>query len=670
MTIFEKTNSLKASSLRSRKKPRVPGPANYDPPVVESPVLLGPTDDDPGNQVHTQDQGLAVSLKFPNLPAGGNPDRTRVQVQAKWDGDLVGDPVVDTTPLPPNWADDKRLVIPPGKTDEPGPHVVRYRVTFGLNGKDSDPITIHVDQEAPTLSEAVTYPDEIKNDGFTHEYFEDVSPHALLSYKDTYTGAKTGDLFEFWIGKIGADGKPTADSTLIETVELVSPRQALETKKLTRALIKVDEGEIDLFAYVTDRKGNRSLASPAVTVPILMIPMPKDLKLDIVLESGDVTDRVILFRDAQVPVHGKHQFLNWRPGDKLRRKIANQAEKVLDIMSSPPFVDDISYRELLDDGNLDLKNLEYKYQIQRGNKLIPATPITKILKVHLDKPGVQPEDPDNPGLPGSPDPKLNIVNVKGVNPRPNYLNEQDKILGAKIRVPIYEGHKKDDEIEFHYQGVPLPTVLKLDGNEADDEVLEADIPPDYVADGGNNKNMRVGYTVYHRDVNDTIAVAVDQHVDVYVDEILMPQPKFEITADPGNGDGQSVYCDSLVRDPDTNNVVVEVVFAANAKFADKKISFFIQGYENVTDSGSNKPGNTIDGAFSSVEKTPTVAEAAAGFSVYFEHTVFQTIFSGWCELSCASIQDGYYTRSLPLLHRVSMNHGDHEYCDLPPPLTK
>ena len=42
-------------------------------------------------------------------------------------------------------------------------------MTFGLNGKDSDPITIHVDKEAPTLSETVAYPDEIKNDGFTHE---------------------------------------------------------------------------------------------------------------------------------------------------------------------------------------------------------------------------------------------------------------------------------------------------------------------------------------------------------------------------------------------------------------------------------------------------------------------------------------------------------------------
>jgi hypothetical protein len=669
MTIVEKTNTLQISSLRSRKKPRVPGPADYDAPSVESPVLLGPTDDDPGNQVHSQDQGLQVNLTFANLPAGGNPDGTRVRVQAKWDSTLTGNIVEGTTPLAPNWADDKRLVIPVGKTDEPGAHEVRYRVTFGLNGKDSDPITIHVDKEAPTLSEAVTYPDEIKSDGFTHEYFEDVSPHALLSYRDTYTGAKTDDLFEFWMGEIGSDGQPTADSTLIETVKLVFPRQALETKKLTRALITIDDGTIDLFAYVTDRKGNRSLASPPVTVPISMIPMPKDLTLDIVLEHGDVTDRVILFRDAQVPVHGKHQFLNWRAGDKLRRQIANQSEKVLDINSAPPFVDNITYKELLDDGNLDLKDLEYKYQIQRGNKLIPTTPISKILKVHLNKPGEQP-DPDNPGLPGSPDPKLNIVNVKGVNPRFNYLSKHDTISGATVSALIYKEHKEGDEIEFHYHGFPLPKILTLDGSETDEHILEVPLPADYIVDGGNNKQMRVGYTAYHPDVNETVAVAVDRYVDVYVDEIPMLQPSFKVTGDPGNGDGETVYCDSLVRDPDTNKVAVEVTFAPDEKFANKNISFFIHGYENVMDAGQNKPGLSIDGASVSVEKTPTKEEAAAGFSVFFEHEVFEKIFNGWCELTCGSIQDGYYTPSTPLLFRVTMNHGDDSYCELPPPLTK
>jgi hypothetical protein len=289
--------------------------------------------------------------------------------------------------------------------------------------------------------------------------------------------------------------------------------------------------------------------------------------------------------------------------------------------------------------------------------------------VHLDKPGEQP-DPDNPGLPGSPDPKLNVVNVKGVNARLNYLSKHDTVSGATASALIYKGHKKDDEIEFHYQGVALPTVLKLDGAETDDDVLEVHLPADYIAGGGNNKQMRVGYTVYHTDVNETIAVAADQHVDVYVDEIPMPQPDFKVTGDPGNGDGETVYCDSLVRDPDTNNVVVEVTFAPNAKFANEKVSFFIQGFETVVDAGQNKPGLSIEGASASVEKTPTAAEAAAGFSVFFAHDVFEKIFNGWCELHCGSIQDGYYTRSEPLMFRVTMNHGDGSYCELPPPLAK
>ncbi|EJM60102.1 hypothetical protein [Pseudomonas sp. GM48] len=669
MTIIEQSGTLKTSSLHKRRKLRVPGPTDYDAPEVESPVLLGATDDDEGNQVHSLNQGFPMVLKFANLPAGGNPDGTKVEVQAKWDGTLIGNIVEGTTPLPANWADDKRLTIPRGYTDRPGAHQLVYRVKFGLNGKDSDPITIHVDDQAPKLDDKVKYPDQIESEGFTAEYFEDVSPHALLSYKDTYTGAKTGDKFEFWMGEIGADEEPTASSTLIETVELVSPRQALETTKLTRALITIDEGTIDLFAYVTDRKGNRSPASPPVTVPVSMIPMPKNLTLDVVLESGDITDRVILFRDAQVPVHGRHQFLNWRPDDKLRRTIGNQPAKVIDIPSEPPFVDPITYRELLDNGNLDLKDLEYKYQIQRGTKLVPDTPITKILKVHLDKPGEQP-DPDNPGLPGSPDPKLNVVNVKGVFFRDNYLIKQDASLGATARFLIYDGHKKDDEIQGHYYGVPLPTVLKLNGSEQDGEFLEMPIPANYIAEGGNDKQVPVGYTVYHKDINNTVAVAVNQYVDVYVDEITMPAPGFKVTGDPGNGDGDTVYCGSLVRDPDTGKVAVEVTFDPDTEYADKEITFVIEGYENVVVDGKNELGLVIDGAFATVVKTPSATEAAAGFSVFFEHDVFQTIFNGWCKLNCTTKQDGYSISSDRLQFRVTMNHGDDSYCDLPPPLTK
>lgn len=670
MTIIEKTGSLKTSSLRDRRKLRDPGTADYDAPVVASPMLLGPTADDPGNQVHSDDQGLAMVLKFANLPAGSNPDGISVAVQAKWDGTLIGNIVQGKTPLPPDWADDKRLTIPPGYTDRPGTHQLVYQVMFGLNEKDSDPLTIHVDREAPTLSAPVTYPDEIKNEGFTAEYFEDVSPHALLSYLPTYVGAKIDDEFEFWMGAIGADGKPTADSTLIETVKLASAGQTLETRKLTRNLITMDEGTIDLFAYVTDRKGNRSLVSSAATIPVSMIPQPKNLTLEIVLEHNDTTDRAILFRDAQVPVHGKHEFLNWRAGDKLRRTISNQTAKVLDINSAPPFVDPITYKELLDDGDIGLKELEYKYQIQRGTKLIPTTPILKLLKVHLDKPGEQPDNPDDPGLPGAADPKLNIANVKGKSSRYNFLNKLDIAEGAEVSALIYAGHKKDDEIEFFYQGFSLPTKLKLDGSESDGDVLRINLPGQYIEDGKNNRKMRLDYIVTHPGVNGTESISGTREVDAYVEEEPMPAPGFKVTGNPGNGDGETVYCRSLVRDPASGKVAVEVTFAPNAKFADTKITFTVQGFENVPDGGNNAPGKTIEGAWASVDKTPTAAEATAGFSVFIEHDVFKEIFNGWCEIRCAAIQDGYYTLSEPALFRVTMNHGDDSYCALPPPLAQ
>jgi len=157
---------------------------------------------------------------------------------------------------------------------------------------------------------------------------------------------------------------------------------------------------------------------------------------------------------------------------------------------------------------------------------------------------------------------------------------------------------------------------------------------------------------------------------VYVDEITMPAPGFKVTGDPGNGDGDTVYCGSLVRDPDTGKVAVEVTFDPDTEYADKEITFVIEGYENVVVDGKNQLGLVIDGAFATVVKTPSATEAAAGFSVFFEHDVFQTIFNGWCKLNCTTKQDGYSISSDRLQFRVTMNHGDDSYCDLPPPLTK
>lgn len=673
MTIFEKSNVLKVGLSSSRKKKRAPGPSDFDKPIVDSPTLLGATDDDEGNQVHSQDQGLAMTLKFANLPAGSEPNNTRVRVQAVWNGTLVGNVVEGRTPLPVDWADDKTLIIPANYTNQKGQHEIKYRVEYGLNPKFSDPETINVDTDPPVLASDVGYPAEIKTNGFTAEYFEDVSPHALLTYTNTYNGAKTDDGFEFWIGKLGSDGKPTADSTLVETIKLVSPRQPLQTTKLTRALIKVDEGTLELFALVDDRKGNRSLASPVVTVPVSMIPMPRDFTVQVVKEHGDVTDRTILFRDAQVPVFAEHKFLNWKTGDKLRVSIGSQPAKDLDILADPnvtPFRNTITYKELFDDGNLNLKDLDYKYQVHRGTKLIPDTPILQKLKVHLEKPGEQPDDPDNIGLPGSPDPKLNLVNVRGVFLRDNYLIKPDASVGALARFKIYKGHKAKDEIEVHYHGVPLLTVLELDGSETDDTILEALIPPDYISAGGNNKQMRVGYTVYHRDVNETTSVSVDQLVDVYVNEIPMPSPLFKVTGDPGNGDGETVYCGSLIRHPTTNAVVIETTLTPDAKFVGKEITFFIQGFENVDDAGVNKPGAAIPGAIGTVVATMPATVAGPGWSAYFPHEIFQEIFNGWCEITCSTEQDGYSTPSDPQLNRVTMDYGDGTYCDLPSPLIR
>jgi hypothetical protein len=205
-------------------------------------------------------------------------------------------------------------------------------------------------------------------------------------------------------------------------------------------------------------------------------------------------------------------------------------------------------------------------------------------------------------------------------------------------------------------------VVELDGSETDDTVLEFTIPGAYIAAGGNNKQTRVEYIVSH-DQNATVARSNTQHVEVYVDAIPMPQPDFAITGDAG--DGPELYCGSLKHNADLGTMAVEVKFPAKADLANTKITFHVQGYENTNDGSGNAPGLVLPDAADSVEKTPSEAEATAGFSVFFTYHVFEKIKNGWCEVSCTAVQQGYVTPSGPRLFRVGMERPGGDFCAIP-----
>ncbi|KPU58776.1 hypothetical protein AN403_2798 [Pseudomonas fluorescens] len=626
--------------------------------------LLPATADDPGNQVPKSEQGLAMTFKVSKFPDYDLNDNGQVIMQLRIDGVAVGTPLTGTRPLEDSWFD-QRITLPAGYTNRAGEHKVMVYLTVRFNNYESPDFVLRVDMQPPRPTLDTVVPDKIKTDGITAEYF-DTNANVLLSYPGNYGDPKIDDVIEFMLAEYKASGEVDFDTArLIGTAVRLTPTTPLQTTNLTKAFLEdgADEGERAIFVYATDRKGNKSLASPPVKVDVSLIPAPKNETVDVPLHD---VDNLILLADAQTPVSAVFDYDNFQKNDQLRISIDKQPLGDIDV-DAVPFDFDLTYKQLFN-GDLGVKTVDLEWQVRRNNKFYPPTPASKTLNVDLRKPGM-PVDPDNPGTPGSPDLRLKPVMVFGTNRlEPNKLNKRDLVAGAIVTVPIFEGHKDKDRIQLRVLGVDLSEaeggVVTLDGTETDETVLEFGIPGRLIADVGNNKNAFVDYVVSHKDVNETIALSPRQTVEIHITPNVMVQPDFAVYG--VGGDGPELHCGSLVVDPDSTLKAVEVKFSGDSRLADINIKFYVQGYENTKDdTGKNIPGDIILDAASMVEKTPDAGEANTGFSVFFPWQVFDKIRNGWCTLHCSAKLDGYTTPSDPVLFRVGMfNPGNGEFCPL------
>lgn len=502
--------------------------------------------------------------------------------------------------------------------------------------------------------------------GFTAEYF-DANANVLLAYPGNYGDPKIDDVIEFMLAEYNASGNVDFDTArLIGTAVRLTPTTPLQTTNLTKAFLENggDEGERAIFVYATDRKGNKSLASPPVKVDVSLVPAPKNETVAVPLHDDD---NLILLADAQTPVSAVFGYDNFQKNDKLRVSLGNEPLGDIDV-DAVPFSFPLTYKQLFN-GDLGVKTVDLKYQVRRNNKFYPSTPASKTLNVDFRKPGL-PVDPENPGTPGSPDLRLPLVTVYGTDRlEPNKLNVRDLATGAIVVAPIYEGHKEFDRVQLRFVGVEVPEsdggVVILDGKETDDTVLEFKIPGAFIGDLGNDRNAFVDYIISHVD-NETTTISPRQKVEVHITSSVMVQPDF---LGYGNGpDGPELHCGSLVEDPDTALQSVEVKFSGDSRLADVDVKFYVQGYENVQDgTGKNIPGDIILDAASMVEKTPDGDEASTGFSVFFPWQVFDKIRQGqgWCTLHCSAKLEGYTTPSEPLWFKVGMfDPNDGEFCPL------
>ena len=664
MSTFTKLSAQQQRLLDYKAMLRGRRTIDFGAPVPLPDKLLPETDDDPGNQVPKIEQGLAMNFQVSKFPDYDLNDSAQVTMQLKFDEAEVGTPLTGTRPLADSWFD-QRIILPAGFTDKAGEHKVNVYLKVRLNSFNSPEFVLRVDTQPPRPTLDTVVPDRIKAEGITAEYF-DTNTNVLLSYPGNYGDAKIGDVIDFMLAEYNASGDVDFDTArLIGTAVRLISTTPLQTTNLTKAFLEdgADEGERAIFVYATDRKGNKSLASPVVKVDVSLIPAPKNETVAVPLHDDN---NLILLADAQTPVKAEFKYDNFQVGDEVRVSIDKQPLGDLPV-GSVPFDLPLTYKQLFN-GNFGVKTVDLEWQVRRNNKFYPPTPAIKTLNIDLRKPGM-PVDPDNPGTPGSPDPKLQQVTVFGVNRlKPNKLSKMDLEGGAIVTVPIYEGHKAKDKIQLRYMNVELTDseggVVVLDGSETADTVLEFRIPGNILATVGNNPKAFVDYVVSHEDVNETIALAPRQIVEVYITPGVMVQPDFAEYDDAG--DGPELYCGSLVVDPESMQKAVEVKFPGDPRLANIIVNFYVQGYENIQDdTGKNIRGDIILDAASMVDKTPDEDEARIGFSVFFPWTVFDKIRNGWCTLHCSAKLGEHTTPSTELTFRVGMfSPGSDEFCPL------
>ena len=664
MSIFKKLSAQQQRLLDYKAMLRGRRTIEFEAPEPMPNLLLPATDDDLGDQVPKSEQGLAMPFKVSKFPDYDLDDDGPVVMQLWIDDIPDGTPLEGKRPLDEAWFD-QRITLPAGYTNRAGEHKVRVDLKVRFNTYESPNFYFRVDTQPPRPTVETVVPDRIKAEGITAEYF-DSNTNVLLSYPGNYGDAKIDDVIEFMLAEYKVGGDVDFDTArLIGTAVRLTPTTPLQTTNLTKAFLEAgaDEGERAIFVYATDRKGNRSLVSPAVKVDVSLIPAPKNEKVAVPLHDDN---NMILLADAQTPVVAEFNYDNFRAGDELRVSLDKQVLGDIPV-TGVPFDLPLTYKQLFN-GDLGVKSINLEWQVRRNNKFYPSTPASKTLNVDFRKPGL-PVDPDNPGTPGSPDLRLPLVMVYGTDRlQPNKLNVRDLAAGAVVLVPIYEGHKKDDRIQLRFVGVDVPEsdggVVVLDGDETADTVLEFKIPGEFIEEVGNTKSAFAEYVVSHEDVNETTTVSPRQKVEVHITPAVMVQPDFVVYGI--GGDGPELHCGSLVVDPETTLKAVEVKFSGDQRLANVDVKFYVQGYENAKDdTGKNIQGDIILDAALMVSKTPDEGEANIGFSVFFPWEVFDKMRKGWCTLHCSAKLEGYTTPSAPKLFRVGMfNPGNDEFCPL------
>ncbi|MGE1177805.1 hypothetical protein [Pseudomonas sp. BW7P1] len=615
-----------------------------EPPELHSdnPLLADKPDDDI-NQLHSSFQGFELKVLIPRFAEAGDPSGIQGFLQLTWDGTAQGARIPYTTPVDVAVTEFD-ATLPAGLTSTSGPHELSYILNHGGNRQDVTPLVINIDNVAPVPYGKATVPPEVERDGITKKYLDDNG--SVLITIPPYGGKKLGDVAECYFGS----SLPLA--TLIGTFTVTDVLDPV-TFNLTAAQVGTEEGEMSIFYYLYDRKGNKSTQLYYLNLNVVLTDPPEGLlPPSIPLYDDDTPPRLVDLEDARMPVGVGilAEYTNFIDGsDELEVTVDGNLLPAVKINGFPFYID-VPYSAVYN-GDLGLKTITVGYQIKRGSVRHPLTPLTKDIEVDLRRPGGG-TGPDNPN------PDLDLVNVQGQGGNAvNVLTAADANQTVDVTVPVFAGLKDGDVMTLIWKGVEVPDtlggVIQLDGTETGNLVWT--IEWDVVDAGGNGNPIEVSYKITNPGVNDNEEHSFPQDVDVLIRAGSTPDAKF-LHLDPDFTDWFN--CNSLRSDPVLVKCAEVLVDGGEPQLADQDLVFIYQGYSDST--GQTEIPNT----YREVKYKPSAQEAQDGFIIKIPYQEIIDTGSAWGAVSYSAIIDGRPTPSKRHLVRVHMKLGDGTTCPI------
>lgn len=361
-----------------------PKAADPAPGMHDDNPLLPPTPADTTNQLPARFRGLPLKVwLFGFRESGSAPED--VALQLKWNGSLVGAPLVTRTPID---SDEFPLefVLPAEHTEVQGSYELRVSVDYGGNPEDTDALIINIDTTAPIPNGVVILPPDVERDGITKPYLD--ANGFVRVVIPSYGSSRIGDVIEARYGNSLTSAKVFGT---FERVDNVTPI-AFE---LTADDIGSVEGEHTIFYYLTDRSGNRSGHSEFKEVEVVLTDPPQGLLPPDIPQAADDIDLADAYAGVGVGIAA--EYTNHLSGDQLVVTWDGELQAPVTIPGFPFHVT-LPYRVISRTGE-GPKTSVVSYQILRGGKLYPVPPApapSTDVEVDLQKPGPDQPDPDNP----------------------------------------------------------------------------------------------------------------------------------------------------------------------------------------------------------------------------------------------------------------------------------